>query len=280
MKAAAFDYSRADHAQDALKLLTEYGGAAKLMAGSQSLGPMLNLRLARPAHVIDISNCADLRQVTLLDRVIRVGACVTHAEIEDGVFELLRGHPLQQVAARIAYRAVRNRGTIGGSLAHADPAADWVLACMAMNANIEIMSKKIVRKLPMREFMLAAYTTALADDEIITAIEFPLISEQTRWGYYKFCRKTGEFAEASCAVLIDPVARVSRVVVGALDGPPGDLPVIAHNIARNGFASVSFEDIVDALSTIASNKDLIDRKLYANAVRRSLALALGAVESI
>lgn len=280
MKAAAFDYQRANDAREAISLLTALGASAKLMAGSQSLGPMLNLRLARPAHIIDISNCADLRQVALQEHVIRVGACVTHTEIEDGVFEPLRGHPLQQVAARIAYRAVRNRGTIGGSLAHADPAADWVLACMALDAKIEIMSSNTVRKLPMRAFMLAAYTTVLADNEIISAIEFPVLSEQTRWGYYKFCRKTGEFAEASCAVLIDPAERVSRVVVGALDGPPAELPGIAHSIARNGLAAVKFADIVEALAIIAPNKDLIDRKLYANAVRRSLLLASGTVESI
>ena len=280
MKAAAFDYHQASDAQDARRLLTEFGATAKLMAGSQSLGPMLNLRLTRPAHIIDISHCADLRQVTRHDRMIRVGACITHAEIEDGVVELLHGHPLQQVAARIAYRAVRNRGTIGGSLAHADPAADWVLVCMALNANIEIMSAKSVRKLPMRAFMLAAYTTALADDEIITSIEFPLFSEQARWGYYKFCRKTGEFAEASCAVFIDPAERLAQVVVGALDGPPADLTDIAHRVASGGLASVSLPDIMDVLGKVIPGRDLIDRRLYANAVRRSLELALGTTESI
>ncbi len=279
MKAAAFEYHRASSAHEALELFARYAGQAKFMAGSQSLGPMLNLRLARPAHVIDISGCEDFRGVQVLDHSIRVGACVTHAEIEDGLFESLRAHPLQQVASRIAYRAIRNRGTIGGSLAHADPAADWVLAAMAFNADIEIMSAHATRRVPMREFMLAAYTTVLAEDEVIYAIHFPVVSSQARWGYYKFCRKTGEFAEASCAVYVDPVTLTARVVVGALDAAPAELSEIAQRIARGGLACVTLADIVTALVPITPNKDQIDRRLYGNAVMRSLELALGSEDA-
>ena len=280
MKAAAFEYHRATQAPEAMKFIADYAGAAKFIAGSQSLGPMLNLRLARPSHLIDISQCADLRDVELRNGVIRVGAAITHAEIEDGIYEPLQGHPLQQVAGRIAYRSVRNRGTIGGSIAHADPAADWVLASMAFNASIEILSAHNIRKVPMQQFMLAAYTTVLKDDEIISAIEFPVFSSQSRWGYYKFCRKTGEFAEASCAVLFDPLTRTARVVVGALDGAPAQLPEIAGHIAREGHGALSLTDIIDALALVMPNKDLIDRRQYASAVWRSLELALGPVESI
>jgi len=280
MKAAAFEYHRATQARDAMRLIAEHAGAAKFIAGSQSLGPMLNLRLARPSHLIDISQCEDLRSVECRNGVIRVGASTTHAEIEDGIYEPLCAHPLRQVAARIAYRSVRNRGTIGGSIAHADPAADWVLASMALNASIEIMSANSIRKVPMQQFMLAAYTTVLKDDEIISAIEFPVLSEQSRWGYYKFCRKTGEFAEASCAVLFDPPARIARIVVGALDGAPAELPEIASRVARSGLGALNLTDIVDALAFVIPNKDLIDRRLYANAVKRSLELALGPLESI
>ena len=138
MKAAAFEYTRPGSLQEALRALRAHEGRAKLMAGGQSLGPMLNLRLARPPVVIDISGLAELRTVTRQDGGLRVGAAVTHAEIEDGVHELLRGTPLQQVAPGIAYRAIRNRGTLGGSLAHADPAADWVLTMVGLGATLEI----------------------------------------------------------------------------------------------------------------------------------------------
>jgi len=120
MKAAQFEYIRPATLIEALQKLAQSGGQAKLIAGSQSLGPMLNLRLARPAQVLDVSSLSELRDVTLIEGRLRLGACVTHAELEDGRFEKLRGHPVQEMAARIAYRSVRNRGTVGGSLAHAD----------------------------------------------------------------------------------------------------------------------------------------------------------------
>ena len=116
MKAAKFDYVRVNEAKEALSLLEGSDGSTKAMGGSQSLGPMLNLRLARPQKVIDVSSVADWRSVSKEENRIRVGAAVTHAEIEDGVFSDLRGHMLQDVAGVIAYRAVRNRGTLGGSL--------------------------------------------------------------------------------------------------------------------------------------------------------------------
>jgi carbon-monoxide dehydrogenase medium subunit len=124
MKAAAFEYVRAHSLADALREIGDAARGVKPMSGSQSLGPMLNLRLTRPSRVVDVSRLEPLRGVSVEGEVIRIGAAVTHAEIEDGKHEPIRGGFLQYVAAGIAYRAVRNRGTIGGSLAHADPAAD------------------------------------------------------------------------------------------------------------------------------------------------------------
>lgn len=173
MKAAAFEYTRPGSLQEALRALRAHEGRAKLMAGGQSLGPMLNLRLARPPVVIDISGLAELRTVTRQDGGLRVGAAVTHAEIEDGVHELLRGTPLQQVAPGIAYRAIRNRGTLGGSLAHADPAADWVLTMVGLGATLEIAGPDGVRMLPAQDYMQGAYTTGLREDELIAAVHVP-----------------------------------------------------------------------------------------------------------
>ena len=167
-------------------------------------------------------------------QTLRIGAAVTHAQIEDGVHEVLRGSMLQYVAGGIAYRAVRNRGTVGGSLAHADPAADWVLALTALAATLELQSTTGTRKLGMDDFMLGAYTTALQAGEIITAVQVPLLDGRARWGYQKFCRKTGEFAEASCAAVFDPTRQRARVVLGALDGAPRALPELARQIAATG----------------------------------------------
>ena len=276
MKAAQFDYVKPATLVQALQTLARSGGQAKLMAGSQSLGPMLNLRLARPAHVLDISRLDELRSVDLVQGRVRVGASVTHAEVEDGRFELLRGHPVQEMAARIAYRSVRNRGTVGGSLAHADPAADWVLAARALNAQVEVCAfEQAPRLINMQDFMLAAYTTSLGEGEAITALHLPLLSAQARWGYYKFCRKTGEFAEASCAAYFDSANSTAQIVVGALDGAPVALETLASEVARSGVVAASGAAIDAALRENIDQLDTLGRRMAGAAVARCLAQAFG-----
>lgn len=275
MKAARFDYVRATSVAQALDLLREHEGRAKLMAGGQSLGPMLNLRLARPAVVVDIAGVDELRGVAEQDGRVRVGAGVTHAEIEDGVFPLLRGSVLQQVAGGIAYRAIRNRGTLGGSLAHADPAADWVLTMVALGADIEIAGPAGARRVAAGDFMQGAYTTVVGEDELVVAVHVPRRAAQARWGYYKFCRKTGEFAEAACAAWFDPAGKVARVAVGALDGPPALLAGLAAEVASTGAAPAT-DRILDELAAVVPGKDPLHRKLHATAVTRCLGQALAA----
>jgi carbon-monoxide dehydrogenase medium subunit len=270
VKAARFDYERAESLAHALDLLTLNRSDTKFIAGSQSLGPMLNLRLARPRTVIDISSLSALRNITQEGSMLRIGAAITHAEIEDGVFDLLKGHPWQSVASAIAYRSVRNRGTLGGSIAHADPAADWILAATAMNAEIEISSAQGARRVPMNQFMLAAYTTVLSEDEIITAIHIPLISEQTKWGYFKFCRKIGEFADASCAAYFDSSSKVANIVVGALDGAPQSLIRLANLVASDGWDSIRRETVAEHVSSDLSALDMLDQKLFVTVICRCL----------
>ncbi len=270
MKAARFDYERAESLAHALDFLTLNSLDTKLIAGSQSLGPMLNLRLARPRTVIDISSLSALRDITQEGSMLRIGSGITHAEIEDGVFDLLKGHPWQSVASAIAYRSVRNRGTLGGSIAHADPAADWILAATAMNAELEISSAQGTRRVPMNQFMLAAYTTVLSEDEIINAIHIPLITKETQWGYFKFCRKIGEFADASCAAYFDSSNKVANVVVGALDGPPQSLIGLANLVASDGWGSISRETVAEHVSKDLSALDMLDQKLFVTVICRCL----------
>ncbi len=277
MKAAQFDYVKPATLAQAMQKLAQSGDQAKLMAGSQSLGPMLNLRLARPAQVLDVSRLNELRQVELIAGRVRIGASVTHAEIEDGDFDLLRGHPVQEVAARIAYRSVRNRGTVGGSLAHADPAADWILAARALNAQVEVCAfEQAPRLIEMQDFMLAAYTTMLDEGDVITALHLPLMSTQARWGYYKFCRKTGEFAEASCAAYFEPATATAQIVVGALDGAPVALEALASEVARSGVAAASEAAIEAALKGSIEQLDTLGRRMAGAAVARCLKQAFGA----
>lgn len=274
MKAALFEYVRPATLKEGLQRLGEGQGSAKVMGGSQSLGPMLNLRLARPRTVVDVTALPEMRGVTASGGVIRIGGAVTHAEIEDGVFPLLRATLLQRVAGGIAYRAIRNRGTLAGSLAHADPAADWVLTMMALAAQIELVSGSGRRMVPMERFMRGAYTTEVADGELISAICIPELGADARWGYAKFCRKTGEFAEASCCAVFDPARSFARVVIGALDGAPQPLPAIAAATAESG-ALPSRAKIDDAIGACAPGKDAVDRKLMTAAVLRCLEQVLG-----
>jgi carbon-monoxide dehydrogenase medium subunit len=273
MKAAKFDYVRPATLQEALRLLADGQGQAKVMGGGQSLGPMLNLRLARPKQVIDIAGLAELREVREVREEgawIRIGAAVTHAEIEDGVHAPLRGGLLQSVAGGIAYRAIRNRGTLGGSLAHADPAADWVLTAVALGAQIEIAAQAGTRRVPADRFMHGAYTTVLAEGELLAALWVPRLGSDARWGYAKFCRKTGEFAEASCAAVFDVERKLARIVLGALDGAPQALPTLAAQVARGGEAPARGA-VEAAVSAAVPSQDAIDRKLLVAAVERCLA---------
>jgi len=269
MKAASFDYQRPATLKDALRALADAGGAAKVMGGGQSLGPMLNLRLTRPKQVVDVSALAELRQVAAEGDQLRIGATVTHAEIEDGVHPLLRDGLLQSVAGGIAYRAIRNRGTLGGSLAHADPAADWVLTMAALGALIEIASQAGTRRVPMDRFMQGAYTTALAEGEVLAALWVPKLGPDAHWGYFKFCRKTGEFAEASCAAVFDPSRKLARIVLGALDGAPQALPALAAQVARDA-AMPSRDTLRSAVAAALPAKDAVNRKLMVAAVERCL----------
>ena len=275
MKAPAFDYVAVRTLDDAFHQLGDAQADAKPMSGSQSLGPMLNLRLTRPARLVDVSRIDALRSVRVEGDTIRIGAAVTHAQIEDGVHAPIRGGFLQHVASGIAYRAVRNRGTIGGSLAHADPAADWPLALTALDASIELASARGTRRVRMEEFMAGAFTTLLAADEIIAAVLVPKAGAALRWGYYKLCRKTGEFAHASAAAVFDRDRRIARIAVGALDGAPRCLHALSKQIAQHGPTASSSTAIAQAVAAVTPNADPIDRSLHEVAVARCLAQIFG-----
>ncbi len=220
MKPAAFDYIRVGSLAETSRILKEAGSAGRIIAGGQSLGPMLNLRLAQPRLLIDITGIPELTQVSAADDSVTVGACVTTANIEDGRIPNRGLEPLATVASNIAYRAVRNRGTIGGSFCHADPAADWVTTLCAFGAECLIFGTNGERRLPADQFIIGAYQNALAPDELLEAITIPRLSPHGRWGYYKVCRKAGEFALAIGAVLIDPDRNRFRAVIGATQGRP------------------------------------------------------------
>ena len=220
MKPAPFDYARPASIAEAVRLLAAANGAARAIAGGQSLGPMLNLRLVQPELIVDLRAIRALSDVTAAGDAIVYGSGVTHAAIEDGkVADATRGF-MPHVAHGIAYRAIRNRGTLGGSVCHADPAADWTTALVALSADAIIEGLAGRREMPIQQLVAGAYSTALADDEVLVAIRVPCLRQGARWGWCKFCRKPGEFAEAIAAVVSDADPGICRVVLGAAGGAP------------------------------------------------------------
>lgn len=220
MKPAVFDFVRATSIAEITRLLAEANGNARLIAGAQSLGPMLNLRLVQPRIIVDITGISELTRIEDGNETVTIGACVTTANIEDGRLPGRGLDTLATVAAHIAYRAVRNRGTVGGSLCHGDPAADWVSMLCVLGAECMIVGPDGMRRLPVDQFVTGAYENALGPAEMLEAICVPRVSARGRAGYYKVCRKTGEFALAIGAVLNDPDRGQFRAVIGAAKGRP------------------------------------------------------------
>ncbi len=220
MKPAVFDYVRPATLDEATRLLGEKGVFSKVVAGSQSLGPMLNLRLAQPELLVDITSIPVLTAVSEQRDYVDIGACVSHADVEDGRIPDGSRGLLALVASRIAYRAVRNRGTLGGSLAHADPAADWISVFPLLGADVIVQSRRGTRTVAAENIMVSSFITVLQPDELIRTIRVPKISARARWGFCKFNQKAGEFAHAIGGVLHDPENDRFRAVIGAIETAP------------------------------------------------------------
>jgi len=220
MKPAAVDYVRARSLAEALNLLARPDVDARVMAGGQSLVAMMNLRIASPDLVVDIARLSELGAVTEEESTVFYGACVTHAAIEDRrVPDPSRGL-MPKVAEGLAYRAIRNRGTLGGSLALADPAAEWPSVLIALDAAAVIAGPNGTRSVMCKEFVTGIFQTRLAEGEILTTILVPKLSAEARWGYVKLARKSGEFATSLAVAVRDPARGYARVVLAAADGAP------------------------------------------------------------
>ncbi len=262
MKPVAFDYERPATVDAAIALLARAGASGRVIAGGQSLGPMLNLRLTQPELLVDITAIPELTTAETDGDGLLIGACVTHAAIEDGRIPDVTGGAMASVAGGIAYRAVRNRGTIGGSLAHADPAADWVTCLTALDAEAVIVGASGERRTPVADFMTGAFETVLGVGEFLRGVRVPRLPAATRWGYYKFCRKAGDFAEAIGAVLHDPESGYTRTVVGATAGKP---------IVVDG--DYADDCVTDGFDAYAGEFDTYERQVHAVAAKRAAMIA-------
>lgn len=195
MKPAPFDYIRPRDVTEALNALAGQG-SVKLIAGAQSLGPMLNLRLVRVGLLVDVARIEELRVVEDLGDRWRIGASVTHARLEDAHGKLDGLNPITRVAGGIAYRAIRNKGTMGGSLAHADPAADWPLVLAAAGATVHVRGKDRRRVVPADMFLRGAFTVDLVADELIEYIEVPKLTSSARFRLLQVLPKDGRVSRS------------------------------------------------------------------------------------
>src|ERR1043166_3581672 len=202
MKPAAFEYIVADSVEMAVGFLAQAGGDAKIIAGGQSLVPMLNFRLLRPSVLVDINRIPDLAYVREDADAIRIGALTRHHQLETSPVIAAHFPVLREAMTHVAHLAIRNRGTIGGSLSHADPAAELPMLALLLDAELRIVSAAGARTVAACDFFHDALSVDLAEDEIVTEIVLPKLPPATGWGFEEVSRRSGDFALAAAAVTL------------------------------------------------------------------------------
>jgi aerobic carbon-monoxide dehydrogenase medium subunit len=273
MKAAAFDYVRAASVDDAVKLLVQHGGGAKLLAGGQSLLPALNLRLMTPEVLIDIGGIASLRGIQVDGGTVKIGALTRHAELLVSP-EIARHAPLLAKAMpHIAHPAIRNRGTIGGSLCHADPASELPACVLALGATLVLHSPGGERRVAASDFFTGLYQTVLAEDEMLTSVEFPAIAANERAFFHEFARRLGDYAIVGLAAQ----AKLDGERIGAvrlsffgIGERPALCPAAAEALARPITPNV----IADAQAALARDLSPQNDHQASSATRMQLARVL------
>jgi aerobic carbon-monoxide dehydrogenase medium subunit len=252
MKAPPFDYIRPANLQDAIAALAKHGSDAKPIAGGQSLVPMLAFRLAAPPFLLDIGHIPDLNRISIAEDAIRLGALVRWRDIERSA-PLQRTHPLLCEAVRhVAHYQIRNRGTVGGSLAHADPAAELPGIAVTCDATIVLESLRGQRSIAAREFFLGALSTALAPDELIVELSLPPWPPHRRFSFVEFARRWGDFALAGVAVFYDlgPNGQAINAHIGAIGVAPIPLRLTAVEAMLEGRTIT--ESVIRATGAVAS----------------------------
>lgn len=224
MKPAAFAYSRPGTIEEALEILQRHAPEARLLAGGQSLVPLMNFRLARPEHVVDLNAISELSRVRLDNGTLVLGAMVRQSTIEDSEL-VARSCPLLVEATRfIGHRTIRNRGTVGGSLAHADPAAEYPAVLAALGGEVVVRDTKSERVVPASELFLTVCTTSLAPDELLTEVRLPSMPPRTGWAFTELSRRFGDYALVGAATVVtlgrDGRCKNARIaLVGVGDTP-------------------------------------------------------------
>jgi carbon-monoxide dehydrogenase medium subunit len=272
MFAADFEYRKAGSIAEAVQLLSENPGA-KLLAGGHSLIPLMRFRLARPEVVIDIGGIANLRGITVSGDTINIGALTTHAEIAASAEVQRANGLLAEAAGGIGDPAVRNRGTIGGNLAHADPASDWATVLTALGASVSAQGPSGSRTIAVADLIEDAFTTVLGEDELITTVSVPTLAANQRAEYAKMAHPASFYAVVGGAVVVTMDGNrctAASVAVGGLTPRPVKAPSVEQSLSGTTLTADSIGDATARLSDdlAAAGVDIIG-DVYASAEFRS-----------
>lgn len=283
MKPAAFTYRRASTVDAAVSELTELGDEAKIISGGQSLVPMMNFRLVRPSALIDVMNIPDLQYIEGHEQGLRIGALTPHNWVEAMEDEEhLRRFPVLKRAARwVGHYPIRTRGTFGGSLAHADPSAEWCMLAVLLDAEIVAVGPNGRRTIPASEFFYGFFMNALEPDEMLVEVRFPRTAPHS--AIQEFARRAGDFAIVAAAVDVgvkDGICHSARVVLGGVSDVPLRIEEAERVLEGQEPVAEAFEEAgLQAAQTIEPSADLhgneqYKRDLAAVLTRRALAEAV------
>jgi carbon-monoxide dehydrogenase medium subunit len=249
MKPSAFEYHAPESVDEAVTMLAELGDGAKVIAGGQSLVPMMSLRLAYFDHLVDIGGIAELRGIRNDEDAVVIGATTIDAAVEYDADLATRVPLLARATPLVGHFQIRNRGTVGGSIAHADPAAEYPAVALALDAEIEAVSPRGKRRIPAGAFFEGIWTTALAPDELLTGVRFPVWNGRSGFAIREFARRFGDFAIAGAAVAVglDADDRIERCAIGLFGlGPTPRRATAAEQAALGQKADVAAEELGQA----------------------------------
>jgi carbon-monoxide dehydrogenase medium subunit len=267
MKASAFSYARATSVANALDLLETYGDKARVLSGGQSLMPAMNLRLVSPELIVDIGGLAELRGIAVKDDILAIGALTRHVDLLNSAEVATHAPLLTDAIGHVAHPAIRNRGTLGGSLAHADPASELPACMVALSATI------IERRIAAEEFFRGIYETALSAQELLVGVELPAARKSSIHFFFEFARRHGDYAIAGLAaqaVLDGDAFAELKLVFFAI----GDRPVAARAARMLVEVAITPGVLADALVALAEELDPHDDQQASTSMRRHLAKVL------
>jgi CO/xanthine dehydrogenase FAD-binding subunit len=274
LKPAEFEYHRPRKIDDALFLLKEFGQESKILAGGQSLMPLMNFRLAQPAHLVDINFIDGLDYIKSENGSIKIGCLVRQSRLLNDALIRQRCPLLAEALAQVGYEQTRNRGTLCGSLAHADPAAELPAVLLALDGVLTVRNANTTRRITAREFFLSYLTTALTNDEIILEASIPEMSARAGSAFVEFARRFGDFAIVGVGALLesksDRISDARMALTGVGDKPWRERAVEEKLMGEKGSAELFAEIASDVAARIEPGSDIHASDSY----RRSLAKVL------